>query len=243
MCEVGDFPMDSDKSGCWHRPHPQYASNIKLLPPSFFNRNRQNLKWQNAKFRPLLNDHTKKPLGQMVHKVSRPVWYAFRKVRKVATSAEESCRVLLSALTWSNNVGEELDEETWALEKEGGAGVWGAKRSNYWGNPPHCPAAEVIILDFYGAAEENSLRHVQQNVERNSLCYFITRTEAKIKMVGVMCAKEGYVCYPPADHHVSPKDNFVCSHFFSSTDHLFPRWVHCCRPFPPKILLILLSDC
>ena len=76
----------------------------------------------------------------MVHKVSRPVWYAFRKVRKVATSAEESCRVLLSALTWSNNVGEELDEETWALEKEGGAGVWGAKRSNYWGNPTHCPA-------------------------------------------------------------------------------------------------------
>ena len=98
--------------------------------------------------------------------------------------------------------------------------------------------AEVIILDFYGAAEENSLRHV----ERNSLCH-LTRTEAKIKMVGAMCAKEGYVCYPPADHHVSPKDNFVCSHFFSSTDHLFPRWVHCCRLFPPKILLILLSDC
>ena len=71
----------------------------------------------------------------------------------------------------------------------------------------------------------------------------LTRTETKINMVGAMCAKEGYVCYPPADHHVSPKDNFVCSHFFSSTDHLFPRWVHCCRPFPPKILLIFLSDC
>ena len=178
----------------------------------------------------------------MVHKVSRPVWYAFRKVRKVATPAEVCCRVLLSALTWSNNVGEELDGETWALEKEGGAGVWGAKRSNYWGNQPHCPAAEVIILDFYGAAIDNSLRHVQQNVERNYLCH-VTRTDTKINMVGAMCAKEGCVCYPPADHHVSPKDNFVCSHFFSSTDHLFPRWVHCCRPFPPKILLILLSDC
>ena len=31
--------------------------------------------------------------------------------------------------------------------------------------------AEVIILDFYGAAMENTLRHVQQNVEKNSLCH------------------------------------------------------------------------
>ena len=45
--------------------------------------------------------------------------------------------------------------------------------------------AEVIILDFYGAAIENTLRHVQQNVERNSLCH-LTRKETKINMVGAM---------------------------------------------------------
>ena len=129
---------------------------------------------KNAKFRPLLNDHTRLPRSHLVTWCTRWVdQYDMLSEKYVKSLLPQGSVVEYYCPRWHDLI---MSVKSWMKRR----GLWrrrvepvyeGRKDPIIGGTHLTVRLAEVIILDFYGAAIENSLRHVQQNVEKNSLCH------------------------------------------------------------------------
>ena len=124
---------------------------------------------KNAKFRPLLNDHTRLPRSHLVTWCTRWVdQYDMLSEKYVKSLLPQRSVVEYYGPRWHDLI---MSVKSWMKRR----GLWrrrvepvyeGRKDPIIGGTHLTVRLAEVIILDFYGAAIENSLRHVQQNVEK-----------------------------------------------------------------------------
>ena len=124
---------------------------------------------KNAKFRPLLNDHTRLPRSHLVTWCTRWVdQYDMLSEKYVKSLLPQRSVVEYYCPRWHDLI---MSVKSWMKRR----GLWrrrvepvyeGRKDPIIGGTHLTVRLAEVIILDFYGAAIENSLRHVQQNVEK-----------------------------------------------------------------------------